>query len=72
LLLAPVRHERRPERNIDLALQREECEYTRYLHYYRIDIRDLSHYDLVLNSEHWNPEALGAIVDVAIVALKKT
>jgi len=55
----------------DLALQREECEYTRYLHYYRIDIRDLSRYDLVLNSELWNPEALGAIVDTAIGALKK-
>ncbi|MDD1659980.1 MAG: AAA family ATPase [Methanomicrobiales archaeon] len=55
----------------DLAIQREECEYTRYLHYYRIDIRDLSRYDLVLNSELWNPEELGAIVDVAIGALKK-
>ncbi|MDD1645526.1 MAG: AAA family ATPase [Methanomicrobiales archaeon] len=55
----------------DLAIQREDCEYTRYLHYYGIDIRDLSRYDIVLNSEHWNPEALGAIVDVAIGALKK-
>jgi CMP/dCMP kinase len=55
----------------DMALQREECEYTRYLHYYGIDIRDLSRYDLVLNSELWNQEALGAIVDVAIRALKK-
>jgi cytidylate kinase len=55
----------------DMAIQREECEYTRYLHYYSIDIRDLSRYDIVLNSEHWNPEALGAIVDVAIGALKK-
>jgi len=55
----------------ELALQREESEYTRYLHYYHIDIRDLSRYDLVLNSELWNPEALGAIADVAIAALKK-
>ena len=55
----------------DLALQREECEYTRYLHYYGIDIRDLSRYDLVLNSEFWNPEALGAIVDVAIGRLER-
>ena len=55
----------------ELALQREECEYTRYLHYYGIDIRDLSRYDLVLNSDLWDPEALGAIVDTAIAAMKK-
>ena len=55
----------------ELALQREECEHTRYLHYYGIDIRDLSRYDLVLNSDLWDPEALGAIVDTAIAAMKK-
>jgi CMP/dCMP kinase len=55
----------------ELALQREECEYTRYLHYYGIDIHDLSRYDLVLNSDLWDPEALGAIVDTAITAMKK-
>jgi cytidylate kinase len=54
----------------EVTLQREESEHTRYLHYYGIDIGDLSHYDLILNSELWNQEDLGAIADVAIQALK--
>jgi cytidylate kinase len=52
-----------------LTLERETCEAGRYQSYYSIDINDLSIYHLVLNSEHWNVEGLGAIVDAAIAQL---
>ncbi|MDK2974214.1 MAG: CMP/dCMP kinase [Methanofollis sp.] len=48
--------------------EREASERTRYLSYYGIDIDDLSVYDLVISSERWEVEALGAIVDAAIAA----
>jgi len=48
--------------------ERQACERTRYLTYYGIDIEDLSVYDLVLSSERWNVEGLGAIADAAIAA----
>jgi cytidylate kinase len=53
-----------------LTLERERCEAGRYKSYYSIDIGDLSHYHLILNSEHWSVEGLGAIVDTAIAYLK--
>jgi cytidylate kinase len=56
--------------NLDVAKkttrQREECEAERYRTYYAIDIGDLSPYHMVLNSERWGVEELGAIVDTAI------
>jgi cytidylate kinase len=56
--------------NLDVAKkttrQREECEAERYRSYYAIDIGDLSPYHMVLNSERWGVEELGAIVDTAI------
>lgn len=54
-----------------LTLEREACEAGRYCSYYDIDISDLSIYHLVLDSERWNIEGLGAIVDTAISQLKK-
>ncbi|PKL64486.1 MAG: cytidylate kinase [Methanomicrobiales archaeon HGW-Methanomicrobiales-3] len=54
-----------------LTLEREACEAGRYRSYYDIDINDLSIYHLVLDSERWNIEGLGAIVDTAISQLKK-
>jgi cytidylate kinase len=53
-----------------LTLEREQCEAARYKSYYSIDIGDLSLYHLILNSEHWSVEGLGAIVDTAITQLK--
>ena len=55
-----------------LTLEREHCEAGRYQSYYSIDIHDLSLYHLILNSEHWNVEGLGAIVDTAIAQLRLT
>ena len=54
-----------------LTLEREKCEAGRYRSYYSIDITDLSIYHLILNSEHWGVEGLGAIVDTAIAQLAR-
>ena len=54
-----------------LTLEREACEAGRYRSYYNIDINDLLIYHLVLDSERWNIEGLGAIVDTAIGPLRK-
>jgi len=52
-----------------VTLERERCEAGRYRSYYDIDIGDLSIYHLILNSEHWDVESLGAIVDTSIARL---
>jgi cytidylate kinase len=46
--------------------QREECERERYLKYYNIDIKDLSVYDLIIDSSKWNPEEISEIVQKAV------
>jgi len=53
-----------------LTLERELCEAGRYQSYYSIDISDLSIYHLIINSEHWDVEGLGSIVDTALTHLK--
>lgn len=50
---------------------RQRSEATRYQNYYNIDIADLSVYDIVLSSETFGVDALGAIVDTTIKCLKK-
>jgi cytidylate kinase len=50
---------------------RQHSEATRYQTYYDIDISDLSSYDLVLSSETFGVDALGAIVDTAIACLRR-
>ena len=52
-----------------LTIEREQCEAVRYHSYYNIDINDLSIYHMILNSEHWGVEGLGAIIDTAIVQM---
>ena len=53
-----------------ITLEREQCEAVRYRSYYSIDISDLSIYHIILNSEHWGVEGLGAIVDTALSQIK--
>ena len=53
-----------------LTLEREACEAGRYRSYYNIEINDLLIYHLVLDSERWDIEGLGTIVDTAIGQLK--
>jgi len=52
-----------------LTLEREQCEADRYRSYYDIDINDLSIYHIILNSEHWDVDGLGSIIDTAIARL---
>jgi cytidylate kinase len=51
---------------MDETSQREECERERYLKYYDIDIKDLSVYDLIIDSSKWNPEEISEIVQKAV------
>ncbi|KCZ72876.1 putative cytidylate kinase [Candidatus Methanoperedens nitroreducens] len=46
--------------------EREQCERERYLNYYNIDIKDMSVYDLVIDSSKWGPEGISDIVVKAI------
>ncbi len=55
----------------NLTLEREQCEADRYQSYYDINIADLSIYHIILNSEHWDVEGLGAIIDTSIARLKQ-
>jgi len=45
---------------------RELCERERYLNYYNIDIKDLSVYDLIIDSSRWKPEEICEIVEKAV------
>jgi cytidylate kinase len=50
--------------------EREECERVRYLNYYDIDIRDLSVYDIVIDSARFDPEEICKILEKAVECLK--
>lgn len=53
------------------TISRESCEARRYMNYYGIDIKDLSPYHIVLNSELWSADELCEIVRLALSFLKK-
>lgn len=74
-LAAPleVRAERvadREEQSVGDAKQeiseREESEAKRYMEIHDIDIRDLSIYDLVVNTEKWSADGVVAVVEEAV------
>ncbi len=48
------------------TLERERCERERYLRYYNIDVKDLSVYDLVIDSSMWKPEEICEIIAKAV------
>lgn len=50
--------------------EREECERVRYLNYYNIDIRDLSVYDIIIDSTKLRTEEICEIVGKAVECLK--
>lgn len=45
--------------------EREECERDRYMNYYDIDIKDLSVYDIIIDSRRWSAQELSDIVEKA-------
>jgi cytidylate kinase len=72
-----VRAERiatREKKLLEDALQeakgREECEARRYEKYYNIDVRDLSVYDLVIDTGTWDERGVVAIVLAALRTLE--
>ncbi|MFW6320831.1 MAG: (d)CMP kinase [Halohasta sp.] len=70
---AAVRAERiadREDKPVDVALseteRREESEALRYEEYYNIDIRDLSIYDITVNTGRWGPQSVQEILTTAV------
>ncbi len=65
----------RETKDYDQALketkEREESEVRRYMDIYGIDIRDLSTYDVVLNTSLWGPDEVANIIGEMISPLKK-
>jgi len=53
----------------EMTVRRQRCEDVRYRSIYGIDIFDLSHYDLVINTEKWDVDGVHAIVMTAITTL---
>ena len=50
--------------------EREECERGRYLKYYDLDIKDLSVYDMVIDSSKWSAQEISEIVEKSAGFLK--
>ena len=50
--------------------EREECERERYLKYYDLDIKDLSVYDIVIDSSKWSAQEINEIVEKSAGFLK--
>lgn len=59
-----------PEKSYELMVERERCEAERYRDYYHIDILSTEPYSLVLNTEHFNADAVFLIASSAVDALK--
>ena len=57
------------DKELDKTIQREKSEALRYMNYYKIDIGDLSIYDIVIDSEKWNQYQILDILRVAIDSL---
>ena len=50
--------------------EREDCERERYLKYYDLDIKDLSVYDIVIDSSKWSAREISEIVEKSVGFLK--
>jgi cytidylate kinase len=49
---------------------REACELKRYRDYYKIDLNDLSIYDLVIDTSRWKPDEIVQIIAASLKGLK--
>ncbi|QRV14718.1 AAA family ATPase [Haloterrigena salifodinae] len=61
------REEKDPERATEETKAREASEAKRYQEYYGIDIRDLTIYDLSVNTARWGPDA---VLDMLVTAVE--
>ncbi|MDY6965057.1 MAG: AAA family ATPase [Halobacteriota archaeon] len=52
-------------------IKREDCELNRYEEYYKIDLKDLSIYDLIIDSSKKDPESIAEIIISKVEALKR-
>jgi cytidylate kinase len=55
--------------DLEKTISREKSETLRYMNYYKIDIGDLSIYDIIIDSEKWNQYQILDILRVAIDSL---
>ncbi|MCU4924738.1 AAA family ATPase [Halobacteria archaeon AArc-dxtr1] len=60
------REEKDPQRATEETQAREASEAQRYQEYYGIDIRDLTIYDLSVNTSRWDPDA---VLDMLLTAV---
>lgn len=51
------------EKAMEETSEREECERERYLKYYDLDVKDLSVYDIVIDSSKWSAQEISEIVE---------
>ena len=62
------REDKEPERATEETKAREASEAQRYREYYGIDIRDLTIYDLSVNTARWDPDA---VLDMLVTAVEE-
>ncbi|OVE84336.1 (d)CMP kinase [Natronolimnobius baerhuensis] len=62
------REDKDPVRATEETKAREASEAQRYEDYYEIDIRDLTIYDLSVNTARWNPDA---VLDMLVTAVEE-
>jgi CMP/dCMP kinase len=62
------REEKNPQRATEETKAREASEAQRYEEYYGIDIRDLTIYDLSVNTARWEPDA---VLDMLVTAVQE-
>ncbi|ELY90868.1 MULTISPECIES: (d)CMP kinase [Natrialba] len=62
------REEKAPERATEETQAREASEAQRYEEYYGIDIRDLTIYDLSVNTARWDPDS---VLDMLVTAVEE-
>jgi len=62
------REEKDPVRATEETKAREASEAQRYEEYYGIDIRDLTIYDLSVNTARWEPDA---VLDMLVTAVER-